>query len=209
MDGSAFPILIEEVSTEVLAPDSVQYPWQRVTARTTQPSHQLELSLAYDWAHRGRRHHWGDRQRWRLGDKLRNVLREIEQRTQTNHERQLAQQRKEEETRRRWHAAMDRARTAFVEAHRVTILREQVEAWHEASRIRAYCDALEQHLGPASTSNAAQAGPATQWIAWARASADRLDPLRLGSSIPEDPEISPADLRPYLHGWSPYEPKRA
>ncbi|QLH19306.1 hypothetical protein [Streptomyces sp. Rer75] len=201
---SSFPLFFNEGSDEVPDPSSVKYSWQRVTSRTTRPSHQLELSLEHSYAHLGRRYRWGDRQRWHLEDKLPALLREIAHRARTENERRLAQQRKEQETRQRWLVAMQQARTALVEDHRMKALRAQVQAWQQATAIRAYCDALEDHQD--TTAGAAEA--VTAWIAWARAHADGIDPVPQNSGLPDPPAITPEDLRPYLHGWSPYEPKR-
>lgn len=50
------------------------------------------------------------------------------------------------------------------------------KAWQRVERIRAYCDAVEnRHPGDLR----AEAG---EWVAWARAYADRVDPL---GSAPE------------------------
>ncbi|WP_326800495.1 hypothetical protein OIE49_36890 [Streptomyces sp. NBC_01788] len=201
---SSFPLSFHEGAYEVPDPSGAKYAWQRVTAHTTRPSHQLGLSLQHTYAHRGRRSHWGDRQRWRLEDKLPALLREIAHRAQTDYERRQAQQRKEEETRQRWLTAMQQARTALVEDHRLKTLRTQVQAWQEATVIRAYCDALEDHQ---DTDPAAAEG-VTAWTAWARAYADRIDPVLQNPRLPDPPTITPEDLRPYLRGWSPYEPKR-
>ncbi|MBX7554370.1 hypothetical protein K1Y78_42125 [Streptomyces sp. tea 10] len=202
--ASSFPLLFHEGSDEVPDPSGLKYAWQRVTSHTTRPSHQLELSLEHSYAHPGRRYRWGDRQRWRLEDKLPALLREIAHRTHTENERKLAQRRKEEETRQRWLAAMQQARTALVKDHRVQTLRAQVQAWQEATAIRAYCDALADHQN--ATPGSAEA--VTAWIAWARAHADHIDPVPQNPGLPEPPAITPEDLRPYLHGWSPHEPKR-
>jgi len=201
---SAFPLFFTEGSHEVPDTTGIKYDWQRVTARTTRPSHRLELSLEHSYAHPGRRFHWGDRQRWRLEDKLPNLLSEIAHRAHTERERQLARQRAQEETRRRWLAAMDQARADLIQAHRLKALRAQVRAWQEATAIRDYCQALEAH----QAGTAAVSETAAQWIAWARAYADSIDPLPHTPGLPPDPDITPTDLRPYLHGWSPYEPKR-
>ncbi|MFF9171769.1 MULTISPECIES: hypothetical protein [unclassified Streptomyces] len=202
---SSFPVLFHEGAEEVPDPSGLKYAWQRVTAHTTHPSHQLDLRLEHTYAHRGRRSIWGDRQRWRLEDKLPALLQEIAHRARTENERRTAQQRKEEEKRQRWLAAMHKARTAFVEDHRVTVLRTQVQAWQEATAIRAYCTALEESQDTLAGAPEAVAA----WIAWARAHADRIDPIPRTPGLPEPPAITPEDLRPYLHGWSPYEPKRA
>ncbi|MFJ8469591.1 hypothetical protein [Streptomyces swartbergensis] len=201
---SSFPLSFHEGSYEVPDPSDAKYAWQRVTARTTRPSHELELSLEHTYTHRGRRSHWGDRQRWRLEDKLPALFREIAHRAHTEDERRQAQQRKEEETRQRWLTAMQQARTALLEDHRLKALRTQVQAWQEATAIRAYCDALEDHHAATDVAEAT-----TAWTTWARAYADRIDPVPQNPGLPDPPTITPEDLRPYLRGWSPYEPKRA
>ncbi|MET9387598.1 hypothetical protein ABZY09_42965 [Streptomyces sp. NPDC002928] len=120
----------------------------------------------------------------------------------TEYERRQVQHRKEEETRERRLTAMRQARTALLEDCQLKAPRTQVQAWQEATAIRAYYDALEDHD---VTLDAAEA--ATAWTTWARAYTDRIDPVPENPRLPEPPAITPEDLRPYLRGWSPYEPK--
>ncbi|MFD4318972.1 hypothetical protein [Streptomyces sp. NPDC058548] len=204
-DHEAFHLRLTESTEVALDPDSVQYAWQRVTTHTIRPSHHLDLHLPRDWGHRGRRHQWGDRTRWQLEDKLPHLLAELDHRTHTNAQRRKAQQNQEEDTRRQWQAAMERARTAFTDAHRTKILNDQVDAWHQAQRIRAYCDALQKHL---MENGCDDTESVTQWINWAQNHAADLDPVPLGPGMPDDPTPAPQDLQPYLRGWSAYEPKR-
>ncbi|MFD5081673.1 hypothetical protein ACFWOG_03415 [Kitasatospora sp. NPDC058406] len=205
--GSEFPIVLTESTIEPPDLDSVDYAWQRVTKHTTAPSHQLDIRLAYDWAHRGRRHQWGDRQCWRLEDRLPQVLQEIQQRVDITRDRRLAHERQELETRLAWQAAMDRARCEVLASHRRDRLREQVDAWHEAVRVRAYCDALQQHLTREAAPDP-EARATLEWITLARAHADSIDPIPTYPRTPADPVITPECLRPFLPGWSPHEPKR-
>ncbi|MGW7284007.1 hypothetical protein ACWGH4_00665 [Streptomyces sp. NPDC054847] len=100
---------------------------------------------------------------------------------------------------------MEQARTALIHAHRTTTLAAQVDAWHEAQRIHAYCDALEEYLENGRSGNAETV---RQWINWCRTHAAGLDPLPRLPGMPDDPRTTPEDLRPSLRGWSPYEPKR-
>jgi hypothetical protein len=62
---------------------------------------------------------------------------------------------------------------ARVEAERQAVakLEQDVESWQRAERIRAYVAAAEP--GEAGVSTAEQ----SEWVRWARACADRLDPL--------------------------------
>ncbi|MFD7645668.1 hypothetical protein ACFV4P_34050 [Kitasatospora sp. NPDC059795] len=205
--GSEFPVDLTEDTVEVPDLGSVDYAWQRVTEHTTAPSHKLDISLAYDWALRGRRQQWGDRQRWKLEDQLPQVLREIQQRADIARDQRLARERQELETRLAWQAAMNRARHELLHSHRRDRLREQVDAWHEAVRVRAYCDALQQHLAQAPAPDP-EARAVLEWITWARAHADSIDPVPTHPQTPADPVITPDGLRPFLCGWSPHEPKR-
>jgi hypothetical protein len=149
------------------------------------------------WSH-GRQTRWGDRQRWALEDRLPQFMRELAAQAVEAEERRLAEEREEAERQRRWEAAMGRAKRRLVEAHRLEVLRERVGAWSEADAIRAYCEAIEARHGP----DAVAADPeAAQWLAFARAYADRTQEL---PRMPADPEPSPEALKPYLDGWSPY-----
>lgn len=100
---------------------------------------------------------------------------------------------------------MERARTAFIDVHRTGILNAQVDAWHQAQRIRAYCDALQERLTETGRDDAETMA---QWIDWARNHAASLDPVPLLPGMPDDPSPAPQDLQPFLRGWSPYEPRR-
>lgn len=63
---------------------------------------------ALEWSH-GRQSSWGDRQRWKLEDRLPQLLRELETQAQEAEERRLAKEREAEEQERQWQQAMERA----------------------------------------------------------------------------------------------------
>jgi hypothetical protein len=150
----------------------------------------------------GRQSSWGDRKRWTLEDRLPQLMRELETQAVEAEERRLAKEREEAELQRQWEAAMDLAKRRFVEDHRIEVLRNRVRAWQEAEAIRRYCDAVETRHGD----EAIAADPeAAQWLALARAHADRAQQL---PRMPADPEITHEALRPYLGRWSPYGPHR-
>jgi hypothetical protein len=144
---------------------------------------------------------WGDRKRWRLEDRLPQLVRELETQAVEAEERRLAHEREEAERTRRWELAMEEAKLRFLGAHRREILSQRVRAWQEADAIRAYCNAVEAHHGgPTLDANTS----ATEWLAYARDEADRL---QAPPTMPRDPEIRPEDLKPYLGGLSPYGPR--
>lgn len=94
---------------------------------------------------------------------------------------------------------MATARERLTEDHRIARLTADVDAWDQARRIGAYCDAAEA----AYHDN----GNAREWVAWARAHAQRLDPLTTDPALPEPPEATADALRPYLpDGWSAQGP---
>jgi hypothetical protein len=159
------------------------------------------LTLALTSGHSGRPSSWSDRRSWTLEDKLPALLRELEIRAvEAEHRRQEAA-RRAAERRRAWQAAMDQARALHAQDHRRQALDAQIKRWRQAEDIRAYCAAADA-AHPDDTAT-------TQWISWARAHADTLDPLRAAPHAPPAPEsVSPQDLRPYLDGWDPHGPDR-
>jgi hypothetical protein len=171
----------------------------------------LERNCKNDWIFRGRQSRWADRQSWTLEERLPHLFREIEERIieakRVAEEQRIAaekraeaERREAEERERRWHVLMDQIRHRLVETHRASQLRTQAEAWEQAGRLQRYCDALAAKYGD---------DPRTaEWIAWARAYAARLDPLREPPSMPEPPEETPSALQEHLPGgWSVYGPE--
>lgn len=65
------------------------------------------------------------------------------------------------------------------EAARFKALEADVTNWERAARLRAFADAKEVHLRADGGLSADQA----EWLAWARAEADWLDPLVLVSDL--------------------------
>jgi hypothetical protein len=77
------------------------------------------------------------------------------------------------------------AKSRLGEDHLPELLRERVRAWQEAEALRAYCDAIVSRHGiETNSTNLA----AAQWLALARAHADRAHPL---PEMPPDPELTP------------------
>jgi hypothetical protein len=149
----------------------------------------------------GRQASWGDRTRWKLEDKLPNLLRELEIEAVEAEERRLAHEREQAERQRQWEAAMERAKRRVVEEHRLEVLRSRVRAWQEADAVRAYCDAVETQHGAGAV---AADLDAAEWLALAREHADRAQQL---PRMPVDPEITHERLKPFLGRWSPYGPQ--
>lgn len=143
---------------------------------------------------------WSDRKRWTLEDKLPDVLAEIAVRAaEAEHKRQEAE-RQAASRQIAWEAAMVEARKRHHGAQRAAALDDQMARWREATDIRTYCAAMAAaHPDQDETAD---------WIAWASACADRLDPLRAPPvSPPRLHEVPAEELRTHLHGLSPYGPE--
>lgn len=163
-------------------------------------SGRLRVELIGYGGRSGRYAHWADRKSWRLEDKLGDVLWEIEARDADERRAQANAAIEAERQERLWQDAMDEARAAVVEQQRGDALRAQVTAWHDASQIRAWCDAASD-LHPDDSDM-------TAWVEWARDYATRIDSQATPPRAPEAEPIAADDLRPFLDGWSPYGPKR-
>jgi hypothetical protein len=161
-----------------------------------------ELNVEALGAAYGRQKAWGDRSRWKLEDRLPNLLRELEMQAVEAEERRLAREREQAERQRQWEQAMERAKRQLVDDHRLEVLRSRVRAWEEAEAIRAYCDAVEKRHG---ADVVAADSDASEWLELARNHAEQLQEL---PRMPEPPEITHDRLKPYLGGWSPYGPQR-
>ena len=144
---------------------------------------------------------WGDRKRWRLEDRLPQLVREVEVQALEAEQRRLERERQENERQRQWEAAMEHAKRRLLADHRLKVLRQRVREWQEAEAIRAYCNAVQARHGEPTL--ASDPG-AREWLAYARAQADRQQAL---PTMPPEPEPDPDALKPYLGGLSPYGPR--
>jgi hypothetical protein len=196
---------VDELPTGEEAQAAAKYDWQRIRPqRRTLPSGRLVVELPEEWGYRGRPRRWADRKRWRLDDKLIDVLAEIEARAELAEQRRLAAEHAATTRRQQWDKAMAEARQQLLADRRTKELLAQVKRWERAQRIRTYCDALE-HTLPLND-------PTTEgtlaWVRWARDHADSLDPLHRTPppAAPDGKAIKPEDLRPYLGRWSPHGP---
>jgi hypothetical protein len=172
------------------------YSWQRVRPQpTTLPSGKIALSVGDDGPYRAHRR-WADRKRWSVEDRLGDVLATVELQAQEKEQRRRVEEEEQQQRHRAWEQAMARVRRRFHDDRRTKLLNEQVEAWELAERIRKFSRA------------ARDSGHADgDWLDWADAHADEIDPTTGFATGPEEIEPQPEDLRPYLGRWSPYGPE--
>ncbi|MFC5290031.1 hypothetical protein ACFPM7_23500 [Actinokineospora guangxiensis] len=145
---------------------------------------------------------WADRRDCRAEDGLASLLKVAEDRAATA-ERERA------ELHHQWQEAVGHAKREVARDFLAREIKDQAHNWHEARRLHAYCDALEEAIRYACGPDECDIESAWAWLDWARDYADGLDPLSMDlPGMTPPPEPRPADLEPYLDGWSPYEPAR-
>ncbi len=142
-----------------------------------------------------------------LADRLSDLLQELELRAAAAEERRLDREREAEAKRRAWQQARDEAVIAFREDHRSQILAKQNERWQRAQQLGEYLHAMEAHI---ATLHGEAAASATEWLTWARAHVDTLNPLTGDPALrlPDTPDPTPDALKPFMRGLSPYGPER-
>lgn len=130
---------------------------------------------------------YSDGARWTLESRLGHLLQDVERLAAEAEGREREKELREAEQRRRWYTAVARAREQQIEQHRATVLTGQVRAWRQAAEIRAFCQAARARAGDAPA--------VADWLEWAEAHAERLDPLRASLQTPPDPPAGREVLR--------------
>jgi len=167
----------------------------------------------------GKTSRWEDDKRLLLESRVGKIITEVEAgflADQREHEEWLRARREEEERwarqkaeeRAQWEQAVATATLQAQEKLRADRFRAAFDGWTAAEAIRAFCTELEVTRG---TEEAADQNLG-RWIAWARQTADRLDPITNGAVIAKvdfDVEPKPHDLEPFMGGWSVTGPQRA
>ena len=169
------------------------WSYTRIPEYDYTPSARLRIELGTNWD--GRRHTWGDRQRWALDDKLGNVIDEIEVRSQTAWEKRIEREAEEAERQHRRDLAIENAKVELRESHRVKVLLGEIHHWRTANELRAYLDAMESRIAQLPDPDDADA---LAWLGWCREYAHGLDPLERTIRMPDDPEPTDETLRPFL-----------
>lgn len=181
------------------------YAWQRVQPESTWlHSGKLRIQVSTSGARWDRTSWWADRKRWRVEDKLSELIAEVTRRVQAERDRLAAEERARIQRQRDWEAAMTDARARFQEDRRIDALNKQLDSWGKASAIRAYCSATEK--AQAAGKGVEEPELQASWLDWCRAYADRIDPTKSGAGAPQEVEPSPSDLKPYLGKFNPYGP---
>ena len=141
------------------------------------------LSFELDSRYDGRRHRWSDTSRWRLDDKLPELLQELTLRAEIDEQRRverelLEQQRQAERERQRQSAREAMAVEAWGRQ-----LDQESDAWRRADLVREYARSLKARLDELPS----PPDGTREWIAWMHSHADDIDPLT-GPHLPVAPE---------------------
>jgi hypothetical protein len=180
VDGCAFGLTMFEECQPVervqlpSEPDAPKlYDWQRVKPEVVhEPTGRLVIEFTGDdWAYRGRRRRWGDTKRWRLDDKLGEVLAEVEARAALLKERRRAEEEAKARRQQQWEEAMQLARSRYYDTvrgdasgHRSMRGRSPAGS---ATSVRTSVPRLPRTRPPSGPQSAA---PAPPWAAATRSS---------------------------------------
>jgi hypothetical protein len=144
------------------------------------PSGTLRLMLLDRWD--GGRKNWTEGPRGDLGTKFDSFFAEIDRRAIEDTERSERREREEAERERRQAERLERVRLEKIEQARAEKLLEQVTAWRRARDVRDYSTELRKLVEQVSPDARERI---IEWLDWANAWADRIDPLLR-------PEITPS-----------------
>ena len=80
----------------------------------------------------------------------------------------------------------------------------QSQRWRLAIDLREYLEATQEV--PRAPDGEREEGES--WLAWAHRRVESLDPLWHRIAMPAEVEATAEAVQPFLHGWSPYGPRR-
>jgi hypothetical protein len=186
------------------------YTWQRIQPELREcPSGRLFIELDAPPRYEGRPRRWADRTRWRLDDKLEEILAELQHRadieqqpgptppTRTPPSAALATFAE---------SAVNDARQRTLDDYHATRMRELLVHWIPESPVLQFCDELDR---AARTATPSRAESMRSWAAWAR---EHVDIISTHGQLPDLPIFEPrvsADTptRPPDHD-TPFPPDR-
>lgn len=135
-----------------------------------------QLGISVDARFRSNRRKWSEKDGKRLEDRLNTVIAFMFRTAEVIKERRrryAEQERQWEEARRLREEAERRRRKR---EQRIERLQKDAAAWHKATRIRRYIDAVEA-AARADGRTIDETGSLHHWIQWARRHAEKIDPL--------------------------------
>jgi hypothetical protein len=152
-----------------------RFAWEREPKRPQTrgvANGKLRVSLPSRW--HGARSNWTEGPRSGFGEKLNELLAEVERRADEDDERAAAAARRDEERRREEQERYEREQRRRIEDARVTRLRAGIERWRLAQETREYVAALRDRLPELDVVDRERI---SAWCDWAEAWAEGADPV--------------------------------
>lgn len=197
-DSFPFTLSEEYEKREILVERKLaeaKYAWQRIPIEERHVRSGrliLRLELGY------RSSFWADRKRWTLQQKLPDVFGEVARRASSQAEERRRKEEARIRQRQEWEEATEQARRDYVEQLNRDRLRKQCNRYADAEEIRRYCARLDDLAERCA--DAEEAARIREWAEWARAEADRIDPVlhpeKLRYVVP--PKIRQSDLKEFM-----------
>jgi len=190
--------LFEEQDTAPAPPPTKaelrRYPWGRPPTTIKVPTGRLALRLDHHYRTRT----WADRTRWRLEDRLTEVIDHVDSLARSEIERQREAHEKGLRDLEAWEAGAAAARCAYVAALNRRRMRNQAVRSGRAHALREFADlVLARAAAEADPSASAQM---LEWQAAILVEAEWVDPLNSPADLRsvEPEEISASDLARYM-----------
>jgi hypothetical protein len=184
-------------------PEPRRYAWQQPPPATIRvPTGRLALRLEHHYRNRT----WADRSRWRLEDRLTEVIDHVDSLARGEIERQREAHEKGLHDLEAWEAGAAAARCAYVAALNRRRMRNQVARSARARALRAFASRIRS--AGAAEANPEMGAQMLEWQAAILVEAGRMDPLNSPADLRSiEPErIRTSDLAPYMrHDMSIYD----
>lgn len=182
--------------------DAARYSFMRIRTSDQVPNGRLEIVVTNGQQYR--QSAWRDGERTQIEDCLAQILQEMELRADHFEQLRQAEVLRRETAKRDWEAAFEKARGRMEEAHRSSVLTEQLERWQSCAQLDSYIQAMTAAVRVMNDESKRAA--AKDWISWTRSYRSKLDPLSQELRIPAAPRPTPENMKPFLGNLSFYGP---
>ncbi len=190
--------LFEEQDTAPAPPPTKaelrRYTWRLPPSTIKVPTGRLALRLDHNYRNRT----WADRTRWRLEDRLTEVIDHVDSLARAEIERQREAHEKALRDLEAWDAGAAAARHAYIAALNRRRMRSQMVRSGRAHALREFADqVLARAAAEGDPSASAQM---LEWQAAILVEAERMDPFNAPADLRsvEPEEITASDLAPYM-----------
>src|SRR5664280_1207526 len=197
--------LFEEQDTAPAPPPTKaelrRYTWGLPPSTIKAPTGRLALRLDHHYRNRT----WADRSRWRLEDRLTEVIDHVDSLARAEIERQREAHEKGLHDLEAWEAGAAAARHAYIVALNRRRMRNQAVRSARAHALREFADRVLARAAAEADSSAA--AKMLEWQAAILVEAGRMDPFNAPADLRsvEPEEIAASDLAPYMpRGMSIY-----